>query len=89
MRIQSDIMLVRQGKEAYTALRNNVVRIALAEAGTLQEVHYVGFASALLVQAIFILLETDGSAKNNFLPACRETVVTVVENDFNYFEKRG
>lgn len=88
MRIQSDIMLVRQGKRAYTALRNNVVRIAFAEAGTLQEVHHVGFAGALLVQAIFILLETDGSAKNNLLPACWETVVTVVENYFDYFEIR-
>ena len=60
---------------AYTTLRHDVVRVALAESSTLQEVHNVGFAGTLLVQAVFVLLEADGATENYFVSAGRETVV--------------
>ena len=68
---------------AYTTLRHDVVRVALAESSTLQEVHNVGFAGTLLVQAVFVLLEADGSTKDNLVSTSREPIIAIVEYDFN------
>ncbi len=64
-----------EGEGTHSSLRNYVVRVALAEAGTLEKVHNVRFACALLVETVFILLETDGTPEDDFVPAGRKAVV--------------
>ena len=68
----------------YPPLRYNVVRVALAKPGTLKEVHHISLASTLLVQAVFVLFETNRTAKNDFVATSRESVVRVVKYDFHW-----
>ena len=67
----------------YPPLRYNVVWVTLAKPGTLKEVHHVSLASTLLVQAVFVLFETNRTAKDDFVAASRESVVRVIKDDFN------
>ena len=68
-----------KGEDTHSSLRNDVVRVALAEASALQKVHDISLACALLVETVFILLETDGTAEDDFIVARGETIVRVVE----------
>ena len=60
---------------AYTTLRHDVVRVALAEPSALEEIHHISLTGTLLVQAVLVLLETNCTAENDLVAARREPVV--------------
>ena len=64
-----------EGEDTHSSLRDDVVRVALAEASALQKVHDISLACALLVETVFILLETDGTPENDLVSTGREPVV--------------
>lgn len=76
------VLRVREGRNP--PLRHDVVRVTLAETGALKQVHDVRLACTLLVQAVFILLETDSASEDDLLPAGRESIVRVVEDNLNW-----
>ena len=65
----------RIGLGTHSTLRDNIVGIALAEACAFEQIHDIRFACALLVETVFVLLETDGASENDFVSTCGETVV--------------
>lgn len=70
-------------EQTYSSLRYDVVWVTFAKACALEQVHYVSLAGTLLVQAVFVLLETDCASENDFLPAGGETIVGIIENDLD------
>lgn len=64
-------------------LRYDIVWVALTEPSTLEKVHHISLAGTLLVQAVLVLLETDGAAKNDFIATRRKAVVRVVKDNLH------
>jgi len=64
-------------------LRNDIVRVSLAEPSTLKKVHDIRFAGALFIKAVFVFLQSDGAAQNNLIAASWKAVVRVVEYYFD------
>jgi len=50
-------------RQTHSSLRNDVVRIALAEPGALQQIVHLGLGRALSVQTVFIFLLADRTAQ--------------------------
>lgn len=69
--------------KTHSSLRNNVVWVTLAETCTLKKVHNISLTGTLLVETVFILLETNRSPEDDFVSTGRETIVRVVEDNLN------
>jgi hypothetical protein len=59
----------------YATLRYDVVWVGSAETGTLEEVHDIGLANALLVETVLVLLEADSATENDLIFSGRKTIV--------------
>ena len=77
-----------EGEDTHSSLRNDVVRVALAEASALQKVHDISLTSTLLVKTVFILLETDCSTEDDFVSPSWEPIVRVVEDDLDWRQEQ-
>ena len=77
-------MYNRTGSVAnYPALGNNVIWIRFAEPSTLEKVHDVCFAGALLVKTVLVLFQTDRSPNDNLVAPGGKPVVRVVEHNLD------
>ena len=65
------------------ALRNDVVRVAPAEAGALEHVHDLLLRRVLAIETVLVLLLPDGPPQDHLLGAGGEALIAVVEDDFH------
>ena len=74
--------------QTHAALGNNVIWIGFAETRGLEQVHDVGLARTLLVQAVFVLLQADRPSQDDLVFAGRKSVVRIVKHDLHFFGNR-
>lgn len=67
----------------HSALRNDIVGVALAEAGTLKKIHDISFACTLLVETVLVLLQSDCAPKDNLIAASGKPIIRIVKNDLH------
>jgi len=76
--------LFGETKPTHPTLWHDMIKIRFAKSCTLQQIHDIRLARALLVQAIFILFLPDRAAQDDFLVPGRKSAVRIVERDFNW-----
>lgn len=66
-----------------TNLLDDVIRIAAGESCALEETHDLRVREVTTIKEIFVFLQSDGAAKDDFLFVGRETAIRVVEYDLD------